>query len=177
LTDPDGTRLGFTPSLHPLSLAAALRASALRTPGRIAVVEGGVTRTYAELLATFPGARPGEDPRERALMLRALDNVAEYAVFDRDAVTASCLPPTSETGAVAAAVALILGCTLHRVNGRELAQGVAAGRFQTCWLASVDLPQGDLPPPAPELRLALCDGEPSPRLISWLGRERVARAT
>jgi hypothetical protein len=168
--------LGFAASLHPLSLAAAVRASALRTPHRVAVVENGVARTYADLLSTVPAQDSDEDPRERALMLRALDNVVQHPVFDRDAVTASSLPPMSETGAVAAAVALILGCTLHRVGGLELAEGIAAGRFQTCWLASDALP-GDLPPPASGFRLALCDGEPSPRLISWLGLERVTRAT
>lgn len=180
------TAPGFTASLHPLSLADAVRASALRTPGRIAVVDGGAALTYAGIaaggasriarwLSQFQGHRDGEDPGERALILRALDNVVQHAAFDRDEATASSLPLDTEAGATAAALALLLGCTLHLVDARELAAGVAAGTFRTCWLAAAQVPEG-APAPAAGFRLALCEGAPPASLVRWLGQDRVAQA-
>lgn len=186
--------MGFTASLHPLSLAGAARASALRTPQRIAVVEGSRTLTYSDLLAATQDGRPhaspvvrwlaaemghdygGENPRHRALLLRALDNVVDHAAFDRDGASASSLPLDTEMGAVAAMVSLLLGSTLHIVNLDGLADGICAGRFQTCWLRSGEKSWKGLPRPAAAFRLALCVGMPSSELIQWLGRERVAEA-
>ena len=167
--------LEFAASLHPLSLAAAIRAAAGRTPGRAAVVEGGNLRTYAELLADLPAARPGEDGTERALILRALDNIVVHAAFDRDEPMATTLPADKGLGAVAATAAIVLGCTLHRVTQQVLVEGIAAGDFTTCWIDALEIP-GEPPTPAPSFRLALCEHDPSPRLLAWLGRQRVARA-
>lgn len=186
-------RVGFTASLHPLSLAGAVRASALRTPQRIAVVEGQQTLTYAALMAAARDGRfqtsrvvqwlaaemadetTGENRRHRALILRALDNVVEHAAFDRDGESASSLPLDMEMGAVAATASLLLGATLHIVNADALVDGVAAGRFQTCWLNPGAISK-ELPRPAPGFRLAICDGTPSPQLVHWLGSDRVVEA-
>lgn len=186
--------MGFTASLHPLSLAGAVRASALRTPQRIAVVEGSRTLAYSDLMAAARDGRPhaspvvrwlaaemahdsgGEDPRHRALLLRGLDNVVEHAAFDRDGASASSLPLDTELGAVAAMVSLLLGSTLHIVGPDGLADGICAGRFQTCWLRCEQRTWKGLPRPAAAFRLALCAGMPSSGLIQWLGPQRVAQA-
>ena len=186
--------MGFTASLHPLSLAGAVRASALRTPQRIAVIEGERALTYAALMAAARDGRSnaspvaqwlaaemadestGENLRHRAMILRALDNVVEHAAFDRDGASASSLPLDTEMGAVAATVSLLLGSTLHIVNLDGLADGIGAGRFQTCWLRSEEKSWKGLPRPAAAFRLALCVGMPSSELIQWLGEERVAEA-
>ena len=167
--------LEFAASLHPLSLAAAIRASAGRTPSRAAVVEGDTVRTYAELLAALPAARLGEDPAERGLILRALDNIVVHATFDRDEPMATTLAADAAFGALAGTAALVLGCTLHRVDGRELVDGIAAGDFTTCWIDDIDIPANP-PAPAARFRLALTEREPSPQLAAWLGTQRVARA-
>ena len=186
--------MGFTASLHPLSLAGALHASALRTPQRVAVVEDKQqTLTYAALIAAAGDGRShaspvvrwlaaemaagstGENPRHRALLLRALDNLVEHAVFDRDGASASSLPLDTQTGAVAATVSLLLGGTLHIVDPHTLVDGVAAGRFQTCWLDPAGVWK-ELPRPAPGFRLAICDGTASPQLVHWLGPDRVVEA-
>jgi hypothetical protein len=158
--------VAFAASLHPLSIAGALRASARRTPRRVALVEGGRSLTYGELAVGVPPEN--EDPGERELILRALRNIVEYAAFDRDEVSASTLSRDTPAGAVAATVALILGATHHIVTPRELVQGVAEGRFQTAWF---DALPAELPRPAAGFRLALCEGEPPAGLKDW----RVAR--
>ena len=186
--------MGFTASLHPLSLAGAVRASALRTPQRIAVLEGSRTLTYSDLIAAAQDGRPhaspvvrwlaaemahdsgDENPRHRALLLRGLDNVVEHAAFDRDGASASSLPLDTDMGAVAAMVSLLLGSTLHIVNPDGLADGICAGRFQTCWLRCEEKTWNGLPRPAAAFRLALCVGTPSSGLIQWLGSQRVAQA-
>ena len=186
--------MGFTASLHPLSLAGAFRAAVLRTPQRIAVVEGSRAVTYAELMAAVQNGAPDpsgmarwlaseraseamtENPRHRALLLRAFDNVVEYAAFDRDDISASTLPLDTPVGAVAATVSLVLGATLYLVDAEALAEGVAAGRFQTCWLRPGETTRTEWFPPAVRFRLALCDGSPTPDLIHWLGPQRVAEA-
>ena len=186
---------GFTASLHPLSLAGAVRASALRRPQRLAVVEDKQPPlSYAALMAAARDGRShaspvvrwlaaemaqdtaGENPRHRTLMLRALDNVVEHAVFDRDGASATTLPLDTEMGATAAMVSLLLGATLHVVDADALADGIAAGRFQTCWLCCEEKLWQGLPRPATVFRLALCIGTPSSELIRWLGRDRVAQA-
>jgi hypothetical protein len=154
--------VAFAATLHPLSIAGALRASATRTPQRVALVEGGQRLTYAELAL---GVAPEkEDAAERELILRALRNIVEYAAFDRDEVSASTLPRDTPAGAVAATVALILGATHHIVTPQELVRGVAEGRFQTAWL---DALPAVLPRPAPGFRLALCEGEPPAGVADW----------
>jgi hypothetical protein len=186
--------VGFTASLHPLSLAGAVRASALRTPQRIAVLEGSRTLTYSDLMAAMQGGRPhatqvvrwlaaemvhdsgDENPRHRAFLLRGLDNVVAHAAFDRDGTSASSLPLDTEMGAVAAIVSLLLGSTLHIVTPDGLADGICAGRFQTCWLRSDESSWKGLPRPAAAFRLALCVGMPSSALIQWLGPQCVAEA-
>ena len=167
--------LEFAASLHPLSIAAALRASAGRTPGRAAVVQDGNVQTYADLLAALPDTRAVEDARERALILRALDNIVVHAAFDRDQPMATTLAADSGLGALAATAAVVLGCTLHRVDGRQLVEGIAGGDFTTCWIDDIDTAAG-LPAPAARFRLALTEREPSPQLAAWLGAHRVARA-
>lgn len=185
--------MGFTASLHPLSLAGTVRASSLRTPQRIAVVEEKQTLTYAALIAAAHDGRShaspvvrwlaaemadeyaDEHPRHRALLLRALDNIVEHAVFDRDGASASALPLDTEIGAVAATVSLLLGGTLHIVSAHALVDGVAAGRFQTCWLNPAGFLK-EMPRPAAGFRLAICDGTPSTQLIHWLGSDRVVEA-
>jgi hypothetical protein len=167
--------LEFAASLHPLSIAAALRASAGRTPGRAAVVQDGNVQSYGELLAALPATRAVEDAGERALILRALDNIVVHAAFDRDEPMATTLPGNSGLGAVAAAAAIVLGCTLHRIGSRQLVAGIAAGDFTTCWIDDIDVAAA-LPAPAARFRLALTEREPSPQLAAWLGTHRVARA-
>jgi hypothetical protein len=127
--------VGFTASLHPLSLSSAIRAAALRTPGRIAIAQPGQAVTYGEILATLDAAPPAtENALERALLLRALDHIVEFPVFDRDGEFACTLPLDSSFGALAAAITLVLGATLHVVDVSGLAAGLAEGRFQACWL-------------------------------------------
>ena len=163
-----------------------MHAAAVRTPQRIAVVEGERALSYVTLMNLVDEGKTGssrviewliaelvretaeESPRHRALLLRALDNVVEHAVFDRDGVTASALPLSTPLGAVAATVSLVLGGTLHFVERDGLWEGAVAGRFQTVWVNPGDLVE-DLPNPAPGFRLALCNGPPSPRLTQWLG--------
>jgi len=160
--------MAFAASLHPLSLADAFRASALRTPGRIALVAGGEVLSYAdllhpprgktyasqtarwlvELIAQPPGGedRPAAALRDGALSHReaalgALDNIVMHAAYDRDDTLACTLPPDTRNGVVAATIALWLGGTLHQEPPGELAAvlgGIAAGRFHTWWLGRAD---------------------------------------
>jgi hypothetical protein len=160
--------MAFAASLHPLSLADAFRASALRTPGRVALAAGGELLSYADLLRPQPGrkyasptavwlagvmAQPpdGEDRpaavlqdgvmSHREIALRALDNIVEHAAYDRDATLACTLPAETRNALVAATVALWLGATLHQAPPGEigpLLDGIAAGRFQTWWLGRAD---------------------------------------
>jgi hypothetical protein len=158
--------MAFAASLHPLSLAAALRASALRAPARTALAAGGEVLTYADLLR--PGGRyasytarwlaglmaqPEGDENQvaaslrdgalthREAALRALDNIVVHAAYDRDGTLACTLPPDSRNGVVAATIALWLGATLHQEPPGEIdavLDGIAAGRLHTWWLGGAD---------------------------------------
>jgi hypothetical protein len=164
--------VGFTDSLHPLSISGAFRAAALRTPGRIALVQQGQGVTYREMLATLDSAAPEtEDAIERALLLRAFDNIVEFPVFDRDGASACTLPLDSPLGALAATITMLLGATLHVVDLPALATGIATGHFQTCWLRADEAATSLA---AASFRMAFCEGRPSRELVDWLGAERVA---
>jgi hypothetical protein len=192
--------LGFTASLHPLSVWDGVRAAALRTPRRTAVVEDdGTAVMYAELMTTSGGSplrdwlatlradRSADENRaaaeglsHRELVLQAFDRVVVHAAFDRDGHMATTLPSSSPSFFIAATISLWLGGTLHLLPAGDitrLAAGIAEGRFDTCWIGAADLTMleqhtGPLTPPAERFVLALCEGEPGPRLKHWLGRER-----
>lgn len=51
---------GFTGSLHPLSIVDGVRAAARRTPRRIALVEGNVRLSYAELMQAADRVAAGD---------------------------------------------------------------------------------------------------------------------
>ena len=213
---------GFTGGLHPLSILEGVRAAALRTPRRIALVEGDMALSYAELMQAAgrvaagephacaavqwlgamsadasagegrPAATVQEGSRVRTLshrevLLRAFDRIVEHAAFDRDGVIATPLPFSSAGGVVAVTIALWLGSTVHLLRPGELAalaQGIAQGRFNTCWLGASELAalakvQQPLPAPADAFVLAVCEEAPSEglrrRLADWLGASRVAQ--
>ena len=164
--------MGFTESLHPLSVSGALRAAALRTPGRVALVQAGQAVTYGEILSTLDAAPPAaEDPVERALLLRALDNIVEFPVFDRDGVSACTLPLDSPLGALAATITMLLGATLHVVDLPALAAGIADGRFQICWLRA---DEALAVRPAASFRMAFCQGAPARELADSVGADKVS---
>jgi hypothetical protein len=196
-------RVGFPPSLHPLSIVDGIRASARRTPFRAAVVSGAGCLSYAELmnaaehapkhaspvvqwLAAMMADRSGDENRpaaaglsHRAILLRALDNIVVHAAFDRDGTLATSLSPATASGAVAATLSLWLGGTLLVVEpgSPELVAGIAAGSVHTCWLDvedSIAFGRMALPSPSTNFRLALCEPRPSARLVEWLGAARVA---
>ena len=150
--------MGFTESLHPLSVPGAFRAAALRTPQRIALVQHGEAITYAQVLSTLEISGKDEDPTERDLLLRALDTIVEFPVFDRDGVFASTLPLDSPLGSLAATITLLLGATLHVLELAEAEQGIADGRFQVAWLRSGE--RLTVTPPA-AFRIAFVDGSPA----------------
>ncbi len=199
--------MGFAPSLHPISIVDGIRAAARRTPLRIAVLEANEALSYSQLMAAAEAEAgqaelsivrwlaammvdssddenrlaPGQKLSHREIVLRALDTAVVHPVFDRDASMASSLPLDTAAGGVAATLSLWLGGTLHLLLPGSLApyEGMATGRFQTCWLGRSDYSVFESkawPPPANDFRLALCDGPPPPRLLEWLGPQRVAEA-
>ena len=160
--------MAFAASLHPLSLAAAFRASALRTPGRVALEAGGEVLSYADLLRPQPDRKyasptavwlagvmaqpPDGEGRSavalregsmshREVALRALDNIVEHAAYDRDGTLACTLPTDTRNAIIAATIALWLGATLHQGPPGEIGpvlHGIGAGRFETWWLGRAD---------------------------------------
>jgi hypothetical protein len=203
--------LGFTGSLHPLSVVDGIRAAALRTPARTAIVnEDGTRISYTELMAATGrsplvqwlaamSAQPSTDenrsaaiPQDpalshRALLLQALERIVVHAAFDRDGHMALTLPLSGSSAYVAATISLWLGGTLHLLppgSIERLAEGIAQGRFDTCWIGAADFEALEnraarLPPPSERFVLALCDGAPassaSQRLAEWLGPGRVSQ--
>lgn len=160
--------MAFASSLHSLSLADAFRASALRTPGRVALAAGGEVLAYADLLRPRAGGKPvsqtarwlaevmaqprgGEDRpaavlrdgamSHRETALRALDNIVEHAAYDRDGTLVCTLAADTRNAVVAATIALWLGATLQQEPPGEVEavlDGIAAGRFHTWWLGRAD---------------------------------------
>jgi hypothetical protein len=142
--------LAFTSSLHQLSIFDGIRAAAARTPHRIAIVEGGESLSYAQLMAvagcaqTSPILRwlgsmrvqapadetqvaatmhDGESTVElshRELLLLAFDRIVIHAAFDRDGVLAMPLPLSLASAWVAATISLWLGGTLHLLQPGSL---------------------------------------------------------
>lgn len=51
--------MGFTASLHPLSLSHSVHAAAVRTPQRIAVVEGERALSYVTLMNLVDEGKTG----------------------------------------------------------------------------------------------------------------------
>jgi hypothetical protein len=123
----------------------------------------------------------------RDVLLRAFDRIVVHAAFDRDGVMATPLPFSSAGGVVAVTIALWLGSTVHLLPPGQLgmlAQGIAQGRFNTCWLGDSELAalakaQQPLPAPADAFVLAVCEQAPSEglrrRLADWLGAARIAQ--
>lgn len=160
--------MAFAASLHSLSLADAFRASALRTPGRVALAAGGEILSYSDLLRPQPGRKYGSpiavwlaevmaQPRDgedrpaavlrdgamshRETALRALDNIVEHAAYDRDGTLVCTLAPDTLNAVVAATIALWLGGTLRlEPPGAPAAvlEGIAAGSLHTWWLGRSD---------------------------------------
>ena len=194
-------------SLHAISVTDAIRAAAGRTPRRVAVVEGDCTLTYEALFDAAQRPQPGavaqwiaamradvgDDENRpaaaglshRELALRALDRIVEHGAFDRDGTIACALPFPSPGAYVAATISLWLGSTLQVIPPGDLdrlAEGLAQGRFQTCFLgaaelAALDARRAPLPSPSPEFLLAVCEFASAPdarhRLSQWLGAHRV----
>lgn len=202
--------MGFTDSLHPLSIDDGIRAAARRMPARVAVVEpDGTSLSYAALIAAagqhgaaqahpspvvrWLSAMMADASRDehrtaavvdgialshRAILLRAFDRIVLHPAFDRDGHLALALPLSSASALVAATISLWLGSTLHLLQPGTLAplvQGIAEGRFDTCWADFDGLGSEPLPKPAERFVLAVCGGKPSPRLVDWLGAARVAQ--
>lgn len=202
--------MGFTESLHPLSIDDGIRAAARRTPGRTAVVEpDGTSLSYSALIAAaeqagathahpspvvrWLSAMMADTSREenrtaatvegvaishRTILLRAFDRIVAHAAFDRDGNLAVALPLSSAPALVAATISLWLGGTLHLLRPGDVAplvRGIADGRFDTCW-ANFDGLEGEpLPKPAEGFVLAVCNANPSARLVDWLGASRVTQ--
>jgi hypothetical protein len=195
--------VAFPPSLHPLSIVEGIRASARRTPLRVAVACDAGRLSYAELLnaaehaprhaspvvpwlAAMMADRSDDEYRtaaaglsHRAILLRALDNIVVHAAFDRDGTLATSLSPDTASGAVAATLSLWLGGTLLLLEpgSPQLVAGIAEGSFHTCWLGvedSIAFERTALPSPSASFRLALCEPRPAARLVEWLGAARVA---
>lgn len=167
--------------------------------------EDGTGVSYAELM-TLTGRSPivqwlaamSGDPStdenrtaalalgHRALLLQAFDRIVVHAAFDRDGHMALTLPLSCTSAYVAVTISLWLGGTLHLLSPgsiARLADGIAQGRFDTCWIGAADCEalerrRDPLPPPAESFVLALCDVTPPAsarhRLVRWLGPARVS---
>ena len=177
------------PSLHDLSVYDALRASALRTPAKLALVSAGTSYRYAELLAQAPAPlstwlHPARDENtrfaasltHRELMLRVLELAVRTRAFSRDTDSAVAIAADTDTTlcVVALLAPLVVGGTVRRLNHAEAVAAIAAGTVNQAWLESIEA----LAPPLPaSFRHALIVGDiPAARLDALFGAERWSRA-